>query len=381
MICFLHHRYRSLGGEERVVEQLAALVRERLGEDVVVLERNSDDVSRAQAARGLVRGGLHPEEVARAVRRTGARIVHAHNLHPTYGWRALAAAREAGARTVLHVHNYRLVCAVGTCTDPTGADCTRCHGTDTRPGLRHHCRGSRAEGVAYAVGIARGQAPTLAHVDAVAAPSRFALDRLGALGVDFGATPVHVVPGPVDHFAARSSAADGAYALIAARLSHEKGVDLAIDGCRRAGVPLVIAGDGPLDAALRARAAGGDVRFAGRVDGEELAALRAGAALEIVSSRMAETYGMSAIEAMAAGVPLVATGVGALTDAVPPAGLVSPRDVDALAAAITARYGDAAAGEEGIAVARRIAAPERVLAALRALYASAEGAGVARNAP
>ena len=44
----------------------------------------------------------------------GARVVHAHNVNPTFGWRALAAAREAGARVVLHLHNYRLVCAVGT---------------------------------------------------------------------------------------------------------------------------------------------------------------------------------------------------------------------------------------------------------------------------
>ena len=63
----------------------------------------------------LLRGGLQPDDVAAAVRRTGARVVHAHNVHPAFGWRALAAARAAGARVVLHLHNYRLVCAVGTC--------------------------------------------------------------------------------------------------------------------------------------------------------------------------------------------------------------------------------------------------------------------------
>ena len=372
MILFLHHRYRTPGGEERVVEQLAGLVEQQLGEDVQLLERGSDDVSRADAARGLLRGGLHPEEVARAVRRTGARIVHAHNLHPTYGWRSLAAAQEAGARAVLHLHNYRLVCAVGTCTDPTGADCTRCHGTDTRPGLRHHCRGSYAEGVPYAWGISRHQARILAHADAICAPSPFALRRLREMGVDFGTNPTHVLPGPIDHFAERSRADRGTYAMVAARLAREKGVDLAIDACRRAGVPLVIAGDGPLAEELQVRAAGGDVRFVGRLDRLRLDALRAGAALELVPSRMAETYGMSALEAMAAGVPLVATRVGALTDVAPADALVAPRDVPALAAAVSARFGDAAAGDEGIAVARRIAAPEKVVAALRAVYASAE---------
>ncbi len=87
----------------------------------------------ARAAAGLLRGGLRPEEVARAVRRSGARVVHAHNLHPAFGWRALAAARSAGARVVLHLHQYRLVCAIGVCFT-RGAECTRCHGRDTLSG-------------------------------------------------------------------------------------------------------------------------------------------------------------------------------------------------------------------------------------------------------
>ena len=83
--------------------------------------------------------------------------MHAHNVHPDLGRRALEAAREAGARVVLHLHNYRLVCAVGTCFT-RGADCTRCHGRDTRPGVRLNCRGgSRAEAAVYAAGLALQQ--------------------------------------------------------------------------------------------------------------------------------------------------------------------------------------------------------------------------------
>src|SRR5947199_8626632 len=104
----------------------------------------------------MLAGGLEPEEVARAVRRTRARVVHAHHLNPAFGWRALAAAREAGARVVLHLHQYRLVCAVGVCfTD--GAECTRCHGRNTLPGVVHRCRGSLVEAGVYAAGLALWQ--------------------------------------------------------------------------------------------------------------------------------------------------------------------------------------------------------------------------------
>src|SRR4051812_16412219 len=145
MVLFLHNRYRTTGGEERAVEDFLLLVREQLGEDAELLTRDSAGMSSARAALGLMRGGLGADEVGAAVRRTGARVVHAHNLLPGLGWRALAAARGAGARVVLHLHQYRLVCAVGTCFT-RGEDCTRCHGRNTAPGVRLNCRGgSRAQ--------------------------------------------------------------------------------------------------------------------------------------------------------------------------------------------------------------------------------------------
>ncbi len=117
MILLLHNRYRTLGGEERVVEDLARIIPQVLGEEVEVLERPATHGRRRPPPRAAARRA-RPRGRRRAVRRTGARVVHAHNLQPAFGWRALAAARAAGARTVLTLHQYRLVCAVGTCLDP-----------------------------------------------------------------------------------------------------------------------------------------------------------------------------------------------------------------------------------------------------------------------
>ena len=123
-----------------------------------MLERDSAALGNRRAARGLLRGGLAPEEVGDAVRRTGARVVHAHNVNPSFGWRALAAAREAGrarraapaqlpagvrAGDLLHA-------AARTARAATAA--TRC------PGVRLNCRGgSRAEAAVYAAGLALWQ--------------------------------------------------------------------------------------------------------------------------------------------------------------------------------------------------------------------------------
>lgn len=375
MILFLHNRYRTPGGEERVVEDLAWLVRSHLGEEAELLERDSARVGPARAAAGLLRGGLEPDAVGAAVRRTGARIVHAHNLTPSLGWRALAAARAAGARTVLHLHNYRLVCAVGTCVDPAGEDCTRCHGRDTLPGVRWSCRGGRAEAVAYAAGLAAWQRRLVAEADALVVPSLAARERLVALGAP-GAASAHVLGHVVRDFAAAAPGAAARAAppraLVVSRLAREKGVDLAIDACARAGLPLTICGDGPLREELRAHAAraGADVAFTGRVEAAELARLRAAASVALVPSRAHETFGLAALEAMAAGLPVVATRAGALAELEGDATLVAPGDVPALAAAARAALDDPGAPAAALAAARRRAAPEVVAPRLAALYES-----------
>ncbi len=68
MILHLHHRYRTLGGEERAIAGLRRLTEQRLGESTALLERDSTATGAARAARGLLLGGIDPAEVAAAVR-------------------------------------------------------------------------------------------------------------------------------------------------------------------------------------------------------------------------------------------------------------------------------------------------------------------------
>lgn len=375
MVLFLHNRYRTLGGEERAVEDLAWLVAEHLGEPVEVLERSSAGVGSAGAARALLRGGHDPEAVAAAVRRTGARIVHAHNLNPSFGPRALRAARAEGARVVLHLHNYRLVCAVGTCVNSRGEDCTRCQGRRTLPGVRLNCRGSLPESAVYAAALARRSAELVAAADAVVVPSQAARTRLEELRAPLGETPVHVVGHVVRGIsdAAPAPPAPAGPALLVARLAPEKAVEVAIEACAQAGIGLVVAGDGPERGRLEALAAGRDVRFTGRVGPGELAALRAAAGVAVVTTRAQETFGLAALEAMAAGLPTVVTARGALAELGDGASLVLPQDPAALAAALQRVRGDAAAGARAHAAAVRIAAPAAVAPALAAVYGSLDG--------
>jgi glycosyltransferase involved in cell wall biosynthesis len=179
---------------------------------------------------------------------------------------------------------------------------------------------------------------------------------------------VHVVGHVIRQVAAASTAAAGYHALVVSRLAPEKGVDVAIAACAAAGLPLVVAGDGPQRGALEARAAGTATRFTGHVDAAELERLRGEAGLALVPSRAAETFGLAAAEAMAAGVPVAGSAVGALPELCGSDGLVAPGDAAALALAARARFRDAAAGEDGRRRVLRLAAPEAVAEALAAVY-------------
>ncbi len=395
MVLFLHNRYRTTGGEERVVEDLLWLVRERLGEEAELLARESAAIPRGRAALGLLRGGLSPEDVAGAVTRGGAGIVHAHNLQPSFGWRALAAARGAGAAVVLHLHQYRLVCAVGVCFTH-GQECTRCHGRNTLPGIALNCRGNLPESAAYALALAAWQRRMVSLADVILVPSRFARERLSELGarlppecVRVLAPPLRIPPPPA---ASVSQDALGAtldspgqgglperYALVVSRLAEEKGIDVAIGACRRAEMPLVIAGEGPERGRLEALAQGADVRLLGAVGDDRLAILRAGAAVALAPSRSAETFGMAPAEAMAAGVPVIGSRIGALPEILAEDELVEPGDERALAQAILRLAGDRAAGERARVRIAAVCGPEVVAGGLRGAYEQARAHAAARS--
>jgi glycosyltransferase involved in cell wall biosynthesis len=190
---------------------------------------------------------------------------------------------------------------------------------------------------------------------------------------------VHVLAPPLralEQPARRS--ATGPYALVVSRLSREKGVDVAIEACRRLRMPLVIAGDGPEREALSAQARGGDVRWLGRVDEDELERVRAAAAIAIVPSRSAETFGLAAAEAMACGLPVAASDVGALRELVPEGALAAAGDAESLAAAIERQLADPRAPQHARERVGALCSPAGVAARLAEIY---DGRPAAAQAP
>ncbi|GAB3026332.1 glycosyl transferase family 1 [Nocardioides flavus (ex Wang et al. 2016)] len=125
------------------------------------------------------------------------------------------------------------------------------------------------------------------------------------------------------------------------RIVPEKAPHLAVEACRLAGVPLVLAGPVQDQAYFDREVApllGDDARHVGHLGRRELSALLRTASVALVTPVWDEPYGLVAAEALASGTPVAGFSRGGLNQVVSPASgvLVAAGDVPALADAVVA---------------------------------------------
>jgi glycosyltransferase involved in cell wall biosynthesis len=197
---------------------------------------------------------------------------------------------------------------------------------------------------------------------AVVANSRAAADLLIAEGVS--RSKVIVIPNGLDvqAFAPRVARAHLRRIVIVADLRDRKGHDVLIDAmptviAGRPDAELLIVGDGPLRGALEQRAQQRDITASARFLGhrDDVPAILADADVFALPS-YSEAFPNAVLEAMAAGLPLIVTGVGGIPELVEHAHsglLVPPGSPDALAAALLQLLNDPAEAAALGAAARR----------------------------
>jgi len=283
----------------------------------------------------------------RACESVDAAFVHAHDLYPS-GAAARRLCERAGLPYVLTVHGSDLYSNLGN--------------PRWRAEIREAAQGARA---------------------LICVASRLARDCISELGV--GPERTVVIPDTYDasRFALIERARKpGPVRLVTlGRLSPEKGQDVLLhalaDARSRGGdATLDLVGDGPEREALEALRDGlglaDIVRFAGALAPDRLPELFAAADVFVLPSR-AEGFGVALVEAMATGLPVVATRSGGPEDIVRSGDgvLVAPDDVRALAdgiATLVEHRADYDSREIAARVSERFA-PEAVGARLTRLYA------------
>lgn len=122
-----------------------------------------------------------------------------------------------------------------------------------------------------------------------------------------------VIPPPVRCKLFQISENDGDYFLVVSRFQEYKRVDIAIEACNRLGLKLKVVGDGPDYKRLKAMA-GPTVELLGRVDDAHVKELYAGCRAFLFPGE--EDFGITPLEAMASGRPVIAYGRGGALETV-----------------------------------------------------------------
>ncbi len=169
------------------------------------------------------------------------------------------------------------------------------------------------------------------------------------------------------------TAPDDVVTVTVARLDPTKRLDLFIDAVQAAGGVGWIVGDGPERERLEARAVGSRTKLLGHR--EDVPDVLAAADVFALPSE-SESYGIAVAEAIAAGVPVVATSTGAIGDLVGTGGVVvPPDDPDAFVEAVRTLVTDDQLRSRRARAARSVVAPDAssLIAELGAIYDEVTG--------
>ena len=378
-VLIAHSFYRLVGGEDRYVERQMRLLQGR-HEVELLAHRNTELTAGARTAARMTYSRREVERVERAIADFHPDVIHIHNVYPSFGPAVHLAANKLRVPLVLTVHNFRLRCPNGFMFTE-GAPCRRCEAGNYLNATLHNCFGSRAQAAGYAASLwaHRFVLKTDDKIDLFITPSSFLRTRLIEWGFD--ADRVLVVRNFAEPPEADSE--PGAYGVNLGRMSSEKGLDGLLHALHRAGdPPFVFIGSGPVldDLEKMARALGLErTEFRGQLEPSEVAPLLRGARFVALPSTWDENAPLAALEAMAAGRPLLVSRTGGLPELVEGGeGLMfDPGDIAAMAGHITSLMKDddlcRALGGRGLARVKGEFTPETHLERLEEAYETALG--------
>ena len=298
------------------------------GHTVERFERSSDEI----ADRSMVGKALVPVELlwndrarrslTRVLRSYRPAVVHVHNTFPLLSPSVLYACHAEGVPVIATIHHYRLVCPSGTLFRD-GRVCHDCIGRLPLPGIRHGCyRDSVLSTLPMAAATVAHRGAWRTMVSAYVFISRAQRDLIAGDG--FPADRLFVKPNFVTSKTAAPVTQRDCRVVYVGRLTQEKGIPLLMEAwdrytsrCDNGSLELCVAGAGPLEDTVERWAADRDsVKWLGMLSQQECAILIAGARAVLVPSQWEETFGLVAVEAMAAGVPPVAPAHGSFPELV-----------------------------------------------------------------
>lgn len=319
-ILLAHNRYSNRGGEDAVFDQERDLLVGR-GHEVIEYLKDNREIDEARP----ITLGIDSiwsanvfSDVKRLIDRVKPDIVHVHNTLPQLSPAIYYSAAAHSVPVVQTLHNYRLLCPNGLLLRDS-AVCEDCVGRAIAwPAVRYRCyRGSRGAtaAVVSTLSLHRAVGTWRTKVTRYIALCEFARSKM----LKGGLPPDRVVVKPnfaLDRHANADLNAPRKSGLFIGRFSEEKGLGVLIDAWRTLDVDLEIIGPGGPMAEQVHVAASEHFKPIGFVDVDSLSLAMRRAAFIVIPSLVYEGFPMVVAESFAAGLPIIASRLGALAELV-----------------------------------------------------------------
>ena len=322
-ILVIHNDYKMHGGETAVFAAEIQLLK-NAGHTIITYTRNNREIANYSFFNKLL---FFPNavfsrqsyvEVRQLVKKERPDIAHIHNVFPLISPSVYAALHGEGVPIVQTVHNFRFLCPNGLFLTH-GHLCERCKFGNTFHAVYLKCyRNSTLLSLLYAVTIGlHRKLGTFNRIDRFIALTEFTKDKLTEARFT-KAEKISVLGNYLQMPLPRllyTKPSDG-YVAYLGRLSEEKGISTlikAVAGIDR--LTLKIAGDGPERKNLQEMVKElklKQVEFVGHITGEDKWNFLRNAICMVIPSKWYENFGLSILESMAVGTPVIGSNLGGI---------------------------------------------------------------------
>ncbi len=335
-ILVAHNRYRYRGGEDTVVDAEVDLLR-RNGHEVLVYLRDNEELSRMKnhhAALQTLWSHKVVADVTALSEKFRPELIHSHNTFPLISPSLYSVATRLNVPIIQTLHNFRLICPQATLLR-NGVHCADCVGHLPWRAIVHRCyRNSLSQSAVSSSMIMLHRLLRTWHtkVTRYIVLNQLCRDKFIAGGFPFDL--FRIKPNFVDS-ANEPEWVHRSGGIFIGRLSEEKGLKVLAEALLQLPDSQIdVYGKGILQTFVEATSS---FNYKGFHGADELQAYLRQAAYLVIPSTGVESFGLVAIEAFAAGTPVIASAHGGLREIVVHGKtglLVEPGNSEALARAI-----------------------------------------------
>ena len=331
-LLIIHNRYQSnnIGGEDIVYQNELESLQKKLGkENVFSYEVSNDKISKIKLIFGIWFNGHYYTEVKKIVQENNIDLVHIHNFYPLLTPSVFKGSKDAGAKVVHTLHNYRLWCISGIFYRDGYGVCELCTKSKfSLQGIFSKCfRKSMVQSVLAQLSFWYYKVTKVFdNIDYFFVLTNFQKEKVKSLGID--ERKIILKPNSLQmSFDIQKNKKDYIYV---GRLEESKGIFELLKVWEKLAEKyvLTVIGGGDIEEELRSKYKKKNIIFKGKCSREETLSAISKSKYLIQPSILYETFGLTIIEAMSFGVPVIGFDIGTRGDFIQDGvnGFLSDRD-------------------------------------------------------